>query len=84
MGRLTPPYVDLSGQDRDSLGRGASAGEVAAAVAADKAVLREREARWSYLQGAYKNPHGARAALDELVKRKGWTSAAACLAREPE
>lgn len=36
------------------------------------------------LQGAYKDPHGARAALDELVKREGWTSAAARLAREPE
>jgi len=47
-------------------------------------VQREREARWSYLQGAYKDPYGARAALDELVKREGWTSAAAWLAREPE
>ncbi len=81
---LIPPYVDPSGQGRDSLGRGASPGEVAAAVAADKAVQREREARWSYLQGAYKDSHGARAALDELVKREGWTSAAARLSREPE
>ena len=81
---LIPPYVDPSGQGRDSLGRGTSPGEVAAAVAVDKAVQREREARWSYLQGAYKDPHGARAALDELVKREGWTSAAARLAREPE
>jgi len=53
-------------------------------VATDKAAQREREARWSYLQGAYKDPHGARAALDELVKREGWTSAAARLSREPE
>jgi len=83
-GWLIPPYVDPSGQGRDSLERGTSPGEVAAAVAADKAVQREREARWSYLQGAYKDPHGARAALDELVKREGWTSAAARLAREPE
>jgi len=81
---LIPPYVDPSGQGRDSLGRGTSPGEVAAAVAADKAAQREREARWSYLQGAYKDPHGARAALDELVKREGWTSAAARLSREPE
>jgi len=83
-GWLIPPYVDPSGQGRDSLGRGTSPGEVAAAVAADKAMQREREARWSYLQGAYKDPHGARAALDELVKREGWTSAAARLSREPE
>jgi len=83
-GWLIPPYVDPSGQGRDSLGRGSSPGEAAVAVAADKAVQREREARWSYLQGAYKDPHGARAALDELVKREGWTSAAARLSREPE
>ncbi len=83
-GWLIPPYVDPSGQGRESLGRGSSAGEVAAAVAADKAAQREREARWSYLQGAYKDLHGARAALDELVKREGWTSAAARLSREPE
>jgi Ti-type conjugative transfer relaxase TraA len=83
-GWLIPPYVDPSGQGRDSLGRGTSPGEVAAAVAADKVVQREREARWSYLQGAYKDPHGARAVLDELVKREGWTSAATRLARGPE
>ena len=81
---LIPPYVDPSGQGRDSLGRSTGPGEVAAAVAADKAVQREGEARWSYLQGAYKDPHGVRAALDELVKREGWTSAAARLARGPE
>jgi len=83
-GWLISPYVDPSGQGRDSLGRGTSPGEVAAVVAADKAVQREREARWSYLQGAYRDPHAARAALDELVKRQGWTSAAARVAREPE
>ena len=83
-GWLIPPYVDPSGQGRDSLGGSTSPGEVAAAVAADKAVQREREARWSYLQGAYRDPHAARAALDDLVKRQGWTSAAARVAREPE
>ncbi len=83
-GWLIPSYVDLSGQGRDSLGRSASPGEVAAVVAADKAVQRERDARWSYLQGTYRDPHAARAALDELVKRQGWTSAAARVAREPE
>jgi len=83
-GWLIPPYVDPSGQGRDSLGRSASLGEVAAAVAADKAVQRERDARWSYLRGTYRDPHAARAALDELVKRQGWTNAAARVAREPE
>ena len=45
---------------------------------------RERDARWNYLQGAYRDPHAARVALGELVKRQGWTSAAARVAREPE
>ncbi len=74
----------LSPDDKDSLGRGLDAGSVAAAVAANGSLQREREARWSYLQGAYRDPYAARAALDELVKREGWTSAAARLAREPE
>ena len=79
---LIPPRMSLDG--KDSLGRGLDAGSVAAMVAGDTAVQREREARWSYLQGAYREPHAARAALDEMVKREGWTSAAARLAREPE
>jgi Ti-type conjugative transfer relaxase TraA len=82
-GWLIPPYADPAGRDRDSLGRGITPGEVAVAVAADKRVQLEREARWSYLQGAYKDPYAARATLDELVKREGWTSAASRVAREP-
>ena len=80
---LIAPYVDPSGQGRDSLGRGTKPGEIAAVVAASKAVQREREARWNYLQGAYRDPHAARAALDELVKAQGWTSAAARVAADP-
>ena len=82
-GWLIAPYADPSGRGRDSLGRGTSPGEIAATVAADKAVQREREARWSYLQGTYRDPHAARAALDELVKSQGWTSAAARTAADP-
>lgn len=82
-GWLIPPYADPAGRDRDSLGRGTTREEIAAAVAADKRVQLEREARWSYLQGAYKDPHAARTALDELVKREGWTSAASRVARDP-
>ena len=82
-GWLIAPYADSSGQGRDSLGRGTSPSEIAAVVAADKAVQREREARWSYLQGAYRDPHAARAALDELVKSQGWTSAAARVVADP-
>ena len=82
-GWLIAPFSDPSGQNRDSLGRGTSPSEIAAAVAADKAVQREREARWSYLQGAYRDPHAARAALDELVKSQGWTSAAVRVAADP-
>ena len=80
---LIAPYADPSGQNRDSLGRGTSPGEVAAVVAADLSVKREREARWSYLQGAYQDPYAARAALDELVKSQGWTSAASRVAADP-
>ena len=83
-GWLIPPFVNPSGQRRDSLGRDTSPGEVAAAVAADKAVQREREAQWSYLRGAYRDPHAARAALDEMIKRQGWTSAAARVAADPD
>ncbi len=79
---LIPPRVSPDG--KDSLGRGLDSGSVAAAVAANGSVQREREARWSYLQGAYRDPYAARTALDELVKREGWTSAAARLSREPE
>ena len=82
-GWLIPPYADPSSQGRDSLGRGTGFGEIAAVVAADKAVQREREARWSYLKGAYRDPHAARAALDELAKNQGWTSAAARVAADP-
>ena len=82
-GWLIAPYADPTGRGRDSLGRGTSPGEIAAVVAADKAVQREREARWSYLHGAYRDPHAARAALDELVKSQGWTSAAARAMADP-
>jgi Ti-type conjugative transfer relaxase TraA len=78
---LIPPSVRPDGRDR--LGRGTGGGEIAAAVAADKAVQREREARWGYLQGAYLDPRAACAALDELVKRQGWTSAASRVAADP-
>ena len=71
---LIPPFVSSDG--KDNLGRGLDSGSVAAAIAANGAVQRKREARWSYLQGAYRDPYAARAALDGLVKREGWTSAA--------
>ncbi|WP_420608219.1 AAA family ATPase [Novosphingopyxis sp.] len=79
---LISPFVSPDG--RDSFGRGLDKGSVFAAIVANGAVQREREAGWSYLQGAYRDPYAVRAALDELVKREGWTSAAARLAREPE
>ena len=82
-GWLIPPYVDPSGQGRDSLGRSTSPTAIAAAVAADKSVLREQEAGWAYLQGAYRDPHAALAAREELVARQGWTSAATRIAADP-
>jgi hypothetical protein len=78
---LIPGYVDPSG--RDSLGRGLDAGSVAAVVAADRTARHEREALSYYLLGAYRDPHTAKAQLDEMVKRQGWTSTAARIAQDP-
>jgi hypothetical protein len=49
-GWLITPYADPARQGRDSLGRGTTPGEIAAAVVSDKAVQREHEAHGSYLQ----------------------------------
>ncbi|HME24406.1 MAG TPA: AAA family ATPase [Acetobacteraceae bacterium] len=78
---LIPGYVDPSG--RDSLGRGLDPGSIAAVVAADRTVRREREALSYYLLGAYRDPQAAKAQLDEMVKRQGWTSTAARIAQDP-
>jgi BID domain of Bartonella effector protein (Bep) len=53
---------------------------IAVAVAADRTVQREREALPHYLAGAYRDPYAAKARLDEMVKRQGWTSTAARIA----
>ena len=72
-----------AGQGRDSFGRGLDAGSIAAVVAGDGAMRREREAHGHYLQGAYREPLAARAALHELVKQEGWAKAAQEVARDP-
>lgn len=59
------------------------AGAVAAAVAADPDVRREREALGHYLAGAYRDPRQARVRLDELVKMHGHTSVAQRIAADP-
>jgi Ti-type conjugative transfer relaxase TraA len=78
---LIPAFIDPAG--RDSLGRGLDAGSIAAAVAADRAVQREREALPHYLRGTYSDPHTSKARLAEMVKRQGWTSTAARIAQDP-
>jgi Ti-type conjugative transfer relaxase TraA len=78
---LIPGYADPSG--RDGLGRGLDAGSIAAVVAADRSVRQEREALSYYLLGAYRNLHAAKAQLDEMIKRQGWTSTAARIAQDP-
>ncbi len=75
--------MDPLGQGRDSLGRGTSPGEIVVVLATDKAAQREREAQWNYLGGVYRDPHAARAKLNELVKQQGWTSAAARVTANP-
>ena len=81
-GWLIAPHVSPDG--RDSLGRGLDAGSVRAAVLADGLVQREREALMDYLRGGFRDPLAARARLDELVKREGFASTAARIARAPE
>jgi hypothetical protein len=78
---LIPAFVDVAG--RDSLGRGLDPASIAAAVAKDRAVQQEREALAHYLFGAYRDPDAAKARLDDMVQRQGWTSTAARLAQEP-
>ena len=58
-------------------------GEVAAVIAGDRHVQREREALGNYLVGAYRDPHEARSRLAELVKTHGHTSAAQRLVADP-
>lgn len=79
---LIPAYVDAAG--RDSLGRGLDPASVAVAVAKHRAVQQEREALPHYLRGAFRDPHAAKAQLDEMVKRQGWTSTAARIAPDPD
>jgi hypothetical protein len=78
---LIPAYVGPDG--RDSLGRGLDDASIAIAAAEDRVVRREKEALWLALRTAYRDPHAAKASLDEMVKRQGWTSTAARLRPDP-
>ena len=81
---LIPPRVSPDG--RYSFGRGLEADSVRAAVVADGAVQRERAALVDYLRGGYRDvtrrPPARRSM--SLLKREGFASTAARLAREPE
>jgi Ti-type conjugative transfer relaxase TraA len=59
------------------------AAAVAAAVAADPTVQRERAALGAYLAGAYRDPRAAQARLAELVASHGATSAARRIEADP-
>jgi hypothetical protein len=76
-GWLIPPYAGPDG--RESLGRGTGAGEVAAAVAADTAVQREREARWSTCKAptATRTAQRAASAIGPSLERIGEAEARA-------
>ena len=79
---LLAPFIRADG--RDSLGRGLDGASVLNAVDQDRQVQREREAQQSYLRGSYRDPEAAKAQLDEVVAREGWTSTAARLRQDPE
>ena len=55
---------------RDSLGRGLDEDCIAAVVAADRAVRREKEEIWFSLRHAYRDPYAAKAILDDMVKSR--------------
>jgi BID domain of Bartonella effector protein (Bep) len=78
---LIPAHADPEG--RDSLGRGLDEASIAAVVAEDRAVRREKEEIWFSLRHAYRDPYAAKAILDEMVKSQGWTSTAARLSPDP-
>ncbi len=80
---LLPAWRDPTGQGRDSLGRRLDEPSIAAVVVRDGAVQRESEALWHYLQGAYRDPTTARAALGEVVKQRGWYQAREAIAGDP-
>ncbi len=80
---LLPAWRDPTGQGRDSLGRRLDEPSIVAVVVRDGAVQREREALWHYLQGAYRDPMAARAALGEVVKQHGWYQAREAIAGDP-
>jgi len=78
---LVPPRVSPDG--RDSLGRGLDPASIAAATAGDRAAQREWEALGQFLEGAYRDPDGARSRLDDLAERDGYVSAARRLTADP-
>ncbi len=80
---MLPAWRDPTGQGRDSLGRRLDEPSIVAVVVRDGAVQREREALWHYLQGAYRDPMAARAALGEVVKQHGWYQAREAIAGDP-
>jgi len=84
---LIAPRVVAEGVDaaeRSAAVAVAGAVTVAAVVAADPAVRREREALGQYLAGAYRDPRAAEARLAELVATHGVTSAARRIEADPE
>jgi len=80
---LLPAWRDPAGQGRDSLARALDERSVAAVIVRDGAVQRERGALRHYLQGAYRDPAAAQAALGEVVERRGWHQAREEIAGDP-
>lgn len=84
-GILIPAFegIGADGVWRDSLGRGLDERSIAAAVARDADVQRERSDRSIYIQTAYRDPKTATERLDAIIAKDGATSAARRVSSDP-
>jgi hypothetical protein len=68
---LLPAWRDMTGQGRDSLGRGTAPEDLARVGDKNPAALGEVDARTRTLQVTYRDPEAAADALDRLIQKSG-------------
>jgi Ti-type conjugative transfer relaxase TraA len=68
---LLPAWRDVTGQGRDSLGRGTSPEDLARVADQDPAALREVEAQKRAMRATYRDPEAAADARDALIQKSG-------------